>query len=256
MIRRIGVTLYILLTYGFLFLPIVVIILFAFGKGDNPSRWPPELFTLDWFATLTQDAAMLKAVRNSFIVGVAAVTIAMLLGLCAAIALHRYRFRGSRLLYGLTTLPSFVPGLVLGIALLIFFSTLNIELSLITVTIAHIIFLTPIILIAVLSRLERMSPSYEQASRDLGASTWQTFRLVTLPGLRTTLIGALLFAFALSFDNIVLTFFVTSFEKTLPLEFWGRLRFGLTPVTNALATIMVSFSIILILIANYFIKSE
>ncbi|NWG15866.1 MAG: ABC transporter permease [Chloroflexi bacterium] len=255
-LRRLVFWFYALLIYGFLFLPMVVIALFAFGRGDNPTRWPPDLLSLQWFEAILRDEAMLKALRNSFIVGLVAVSIAALLGTAAAFAIHRYRFRGSAIFYGLTMLPAFVPGLVLGIALLIFFSSLDVELSMLTVIIAHVTFLTPVILSAVLSRLERLSPSYEQASRDLGANAWQTFGLVTLPNLRTTLIGALLFAFTLSFDNIVLTFFVTSFEKTLPLEFWGRLRFGLTPVTNALATIMVVFSIVLILAANRFMNAE
>ena len=255
-LRRLALNAYVMAVYGFLFLPLIVIALFAFHRGDNPTRWPPDLLTFQWFEAILQDTAMLRALRNSFIVGIAAVSVASVLGTAAAFAIHRYRFRGSSIFYALTMLPAFVPGLVLGIALLIFFTTINVERSLLTVVIAHVTFLTPVVLSAVLSRLERLSPSYEQASRDLGATAWQTFRLVTLPNLRTTLVGALLFAFTLSFDNIVLTFFVTSFDKTLPVEFWGRLRFGLTPVTNALATIMVGFSIVLIIVANRFMNAE
>jgi spermidine/putrescine transport system permease protein len=146
--------------------------------------------------------------------------------------------------------------LILGIAMLIFFTALKIELGLVTVVVGHVAFLTPAVLAAILSRLERLSPSYEQASRDLGANALQTFWLVTLPNIRTTLVGALLFAFTLSFDNIVLTFFLTGFKKTLPVEFWGRIRFGLTPVTNAIATLMVVFSIGLIIAANRLMTDE
>lgn len=247
---------YVILVYGYLFLPLLVIALFAFHQGDDPTRWPPRLFTWQWFAAVLADEDLLTAMYNSLVVGLVAVAIAAVLGLIGALAIHRYRFPGLSVFYAATMLPTLVPGLVLGVALLIFFSWQQIELSLTTVIVAHVTFLMPVILTGVLSRLERMSPSYEQASRDLGATAWQTFFLITLPNIRTALIGALLFAFTLSFDNIVLTFFVAGFQKTLPLEFWGRIRFGLTPATNAVATIMTLLSIGLIIAANRLMREE
>jgi spermidine/putrescine transport system permease protein len=242
--------LYVTAIYAFLFFPLVIIAAFSFHKGKNPTHWPPQWFTLKWFSALFDDQALLTALRNSLVVGLVAVTLSLILGTLMALAIHRYRFWGSGPLYALTMVPVFVPGLVLGVALLILFSRFNVELSLNTIIVGHMVFLVPVILSAILARLERLSPSYEQASRDLGANAWQTFFFVTLPSIRTAMIGAVLFAFTLSFDNIVMTFFLTGFKKTLPLEFWGRIRFGLTPATNAIATLMVLISIVLIIAAN------
>jgi spermidine/putrescine transport system permease protein len=247
---------YVISIYGFLYLPLVVIMLFAFHKGNDPTHWPPKLFTLDWFVQLSSDTALLLSLRNSIIVGVIAVSIAAVLGLMGALALYRHKFWVGKFFYTITMLPILVPGLVLGVALLIFFMFLKFELNIWTIIIGHVTFLMPVIMVAVLSRLERLSPNYEQASRDLGANAIQTFFLVTLPNIRTALIGALFFAFTLSFDNIVVTFFLTGFQKTLPLEFWGRIRFGLTPATNAVATIMVCLSVVLIVVANRFMSEE
>lgn len=241
---------YLVLIYAYLFFPLVVIILFALGQGNNPARWPPQLFTLHWFDVMFHDEDILKGLKNSLIIGAASVFVATVLGGMLAMVIHRYRSRFASLIYTLTMLPAFIPGLVLGVALLLLFSAFKIELSLVTIAIGHITFLTPVMLTGILGRLERLPPSYEQASRDLGATGWQTFYLVTLPNIRTALISSMLYAFMLSFDNIVLTFFLTGYQKTLPLEFWGRIRFGLTPATNAVATLLLVFSLLLILISN------
>jgi spermidine/putrescine transport system permease protein len=248
--------LYLGLVYLFLFLPLVVIVLFAFHQGDDPTRWPPRLITLHWFDVMFHDEDILSALQNSLIVGLIAVMIAAILGILAALGMYHYRFRFAPVFYAASMLPAFVPGLVLGVSLLLLFSALHIGLSLVTIIIGHITFLTPVILTNILSRLERLPPSYEQASRDLGATQTQTFFLVILPNIRTALISSLLYAFMLSFDNIVLTFFLTGFQKTLPLEFWGRIRFGLNPATNAVATLLLLFSVILLMGSNWIMREE
>ena len=245
---------YLVLIYLYLFVPLAVIVLFAFDQGNNPARWPPHLFSLHWVQVMFQDEDILQALKNSMLVGSAAVLVSSLLGGALALAIHRYRSRLASIIYAVTMLPAFVPGLVLGVALLLLFSAAKIELSLVTIAIGHVTFLTPVMLTGILTRLERLPPSYEQASRDLGASAWQTFHLVTLPNIRTALISSMLYAFMLSFDNIVLTFFLTGYQKTLPLEFWGRIRFGLTPATNVVATLLLVCSLALILVSNRFMS--
>jgi spermidine/putrescine transport system permease protein len=247
---------YLGLIFFFLFSPLVVIILFAFHKGSDPTRWPPNLFTLHWFIVMFEDKDIMAAIQNSLIVGIVAVSIAAVFGTMVALAIFHYRFKFATIFYALTMLPSFVPGLVLGVSLLLLFSTFKIELSLFTIVIGHVTFLTPVIMTSILSRLERLPSNLEHASRDLGASQFQSFFLVILPNIRTTLISSLLYAFMLSFDNIVLTFFLTGFQKTLPLEFWGRIRFGLNPATNAVATLLLCFSAILLLGSNWIMREE
>ncbi|HEY4767722.1 MAG TPA: ABC transporter permease [Candidatus Limnocylindria bacterium] len=242
---RIGVRVMAVITLGFLYLPLVILAVHAF----NPSRylaWPPTGFTLHWFADAASNPGLHKAIINSLIAGVGATVLALILGTLAAMAIQRFRFFGRDTISFLLVLPIALPGVVTGIALQTTFRTAGIGLGLGTIIVGHATFCVVIVYNNVIARLRRLPRSSEEASADLGADTFLTFRLITLPAMRTALLAGALLAFALSFDEVIVTNFTAGpGTQTIPMWILGSLqRPQELPVVNVVAFLLILVSVI------------
>ena len=238
-----------LIIYLFMYLPILTIAIFSFSQGRVLSL-PIQGWTLDWYAKALQDEQLQIGLFNSLKVAIASCTIAATLGTLAALAIQRYRFFGKNFFRAAVILPIVLPGIVTGVAMLSFFSAIDLPLGLITVIIGHATFGFPVVFNTVAARISRLPRSLEEAAADLGSPPWEAFWKVVFPGLRSALISATLLAFTLSFDEIVVTIFLTGQDNTLPMEIWARLRFGMTPEINATVTLILLFSVGLVLLSQ------
>jgi spermidine/putrescine transport system permease protein len=238
---------YAALVFAFIYLPIVVLVAYSFNR-DGVGGFPPRYFTFDWYRQLFADSAIWDAVVNSLIVAAGAVVLSLTLGLLAALALDRADFPGKSLFRRLVLLPLILPGIITGLSMLMFAVIAGFQRSLILVFFGHGTALISVATTELFAGLQKMDRRQEEASLDLGATPWRTFWLVTLPNLKLSLIAAGLLIFTLSMDEIAVTFFLIGNESTLPLEIWGRLRRGITPEINAISTLILVVSIILIAI--------
>ena len=240
---------------GFLYGPIITLMVFSFN--DNPiTKLPLTGWTLDWYYKALTNSDLLAALWNSVIVAVAAVIICLVIGIPTAFALDRFDFRGKTLFRRLVILPITLPGIITGVSILAFFSMAGVKLSLVTVIIGHGTALTAIVVTNVFARLQRFDRRIEEASADIGARPWQTFIYITLPNIRSAIIGSALIAFTLSFDEIPVTYFLTGRDNTLPMYIWSVVRRGITPEINAIGTIIVALSIVLIFLSVLLIHSD
>lgn len=235
---------------AFLYIPIVTLIIFSFNS--NPvTRLPLTSWTFDWYEKAFTNSGLLTALGNSLLVGAAAVVLCLAIGVPTAFALDRYQFPGKVVFRRLVLLPITLPGLITGISMLNFFSMMDVSLSLATVMVGHGTALTAIVVTNVYARLQRFDRRIEEASSDLGARPWQTFVKVTLPNIRNALIGSSLISFTLSFDEIPVTFFLTGRDNTLPMYIWSTIRRGMTPEINAIGSVIVGVSILLLLVSVF-----
>jgi putative spermidine/putrescine transport system permease protein len=246
---RIGLRTWAVLVVLFLYIPIGLIILYAFNESKIQS-WPIQHFSLTWFTVAWHDPEVRDALFLSLKAGLLATVMALLLGSAAAFAVHRFRFFGREVVSFLLLLPIALPGIVTGIALNSFFSFNGIRLSIWTIIVGHTTFCIVIVYNNLIARLRRTSSSLLEASMDLGARGWQTFRYVTLPMVSTSLIGGALLAFALSFDEIVVTVFTAGAQNTLPLWIFGAIRLGQQlPEVNVVVFAVIVLTVIPVAIA-------
>jgi spermidine/putrescine transport system permease protein len=231
--------------FGFLYLPIVTLIVYSFN-GNGVGGFPPRNLTLDWYRMLFADDAIWTAILNSLLVAAAAMAISLTFGIPAALALDRANFPGKALFRRLVLLPLILPGIITGLSLLMLFRAADMKLSLLTIVLGHGTALISVATTEVFAGLQKLDRAQEEASLDLGANYWQTFWRVTIPNLRLSIIGAALLIFTLSMDEIAVSFFLIGRDNTLPLEIWGRLRRGITPEINAISSIVFVFSLIAI----------
>ncbi|MBL0289472.1 MAG: ABC transporter permease [Betaproteobacteria bacterium] len=237
-----------LAVYAFLYVPLVVVVVFSFNDSKLNAEWVG--FTLDWYHKLFANAEMLHAAANSLLIAVVASALATVLGTMAGIAMHRFK---SRLLPFMTLTPVAMPEILLGVSLLIFFISVFGEesLSLLTVIIAHTTFCIGFVAIIVRSRLAGMDESIFEAARDLGATPWQTFRLVTLPLIMPGVVAGALMAFTLSIDDFVITFFTAGAGvPTLPLQIYTMIKIAVTPEVNAVSTLLMLLTLTMIVLAG------
>ena len=233
---------------GFLYGPIITLMMFSFN--DNPiTKLPLTSWTLKWYYKALTNPDLLAALWNSVIVATAAVIICLFIGIPTAFALDRFDFRGKTIFRRLVILPITLPGIITGVSILAFFSMVGVKLSLWTVIVGHGTALTAIVVTNVFARLQRFDRRIEEASADIGARPWQTFIFITLPNIRSAVIGSSLIAFTVSFDEIPVTYFLTGRDNTLPMYIWSVVRRGITPEINAIGTIIVAFSIVLIFVS-------
>jgi putative spermidine/putrescine transport system permease protein len=213
--------------------------------------WPLSGLSTKWFPVAWHDSQVRQALWLSLKAGLVATGIAVLLGSCAAFALHRFRFFGSEMISFVFVLPIALPGIITGMALNSFFADRHIQLSLWTIVIGHATFCVVIVFNNLLARLRRTSPSLVEASMDLGASGWQTFRFVTLPTIATALVSGALLAFALSFDEVVVTYFTAGAQNTLPLLIFGYIREGQQlPEVNVIVFAVIVMTVIPVVVAQ------
>src|SRR6202166_2398972 len=232
---------------GFLYLPIVVLIVYSFN-GEGVGGFPPHHLTLDWYRTLFADGPIWDSVLNSLQVALAAMGISLAFGVPAALALERAQFPGKALFRRLVLLPLILPGIITGLSLLMLFNVAGTKLSLLTIILGHGTALISVATTEVFAGLQKLDRAQEESSFDLGANYWQTFWRITIPNLRLSIIGAALLIFTLSMDEIAVSFFLIGRDNTLPLEIWGRLRRGITPEINAISSIIFVFSLVAIVV--------
>jgi putative spermidine/putrescine transport system permease protein len=240
------------LALAFIYIPLLVIVVEAFNSS-RILKWPPPGFTLSWFGKAFESESAREALVTSIEAGVAAMLIAIVLGTLIALALGRRKFFGRDSISFLVVLPIALPGIVTGVALSnTFTQVLGIDLTLMTVIVGHATFCIVVVYNNVVARLRRTSGSFEEASADLGADPWQTFRFVTFPSLRSALGAGALLAFALSFDEIIVTTFtIGAGEETLPIWIFRNLfRPKELPIVPAVAVILILLSIIPVYLAH------
>ena len=239
----------------FMHFPILIILIYAFNTEDAAFSFPPQGFTLHWIAVTFARPDVLEAIRLSVEVAALATLIAMLLGTLAAAALYRRDFFGKESISLLLILPIALPGIITGLALLAAFKQLGIEPGMFTIVVGHATFCVVIVYNNVIARFRRTSYSLIEASMDLGADGWQTFRYIILPNLGSALLAGGMLAFALSFDEIIVTTFTAGHEKTLPIWLLNQLsRPREVPVTNVVAMLVMLATMLPILAAYYLTK--
>ena len=239
-----------------LYLPIAILFLFSVNSSASLS-FPIKQLTLDWYRQLFEADAVLRSARNSLVVALGSSLAATVLGTMVSILLLRYRFRGQSILVGLAVLPLIVPYVVLGVALLILFSALQIDRSLWTIGIAHTVVALPYTLLIIASRMAGFDPSIEEAAMDLGADYPTTLRRVVLPLIFPAMVSAWLTAFTVSFDEFALALFLSGTQPTFPVYLFSQLRFAnRLPVMIALAVLLMIGTLILVFIAERFRQKE
>ena len=239
------------ITLAFLYVPLAVVIVYAFNQARIQS-WPITGLTLDWFGKAIDNPGARDALLMSLKAGLGATAIALLLGTLAALAVARYRFFGRETISFLVILPIALPGIVTGMALnSTFTEVFGIELSLFTVIVGHATFCVVVVYNNVVARLRRVSISFEEASADLGATPFQTFRNVTFPALRGALLAGALLAFALSFDEVIVTTFTAGEDQTLPIWILTNLsRPNQLPIVNVVGVLVIVLSLIPVYVAQ------
>jgi putative spermidine/putrescine transport system permease protein len=243
---------------AFIYIPLLVIAVQAFN-ASKILKWPPPGFTFEWFEKAFESESAREALLTSIEAGLIATAIAIVLGTLISLALARRHFFGREAISFLVIIPIALPGIVTGVALSnTFTQVLGISLTLMTVIIGHATFCIVVVYNNVVARLRRTSGSFEEASADLGADTWQTFRYVTFPSMRTALAAGALLAFALSFDEIIVTTFtIGAGEETLPIWIFRNLfRPNQLPIVDAVAVILILLSIIPVYIAHRLSSDE
>jgi len=245
-------------TLAFIYVPLIVIVIYAFSESRS-FEWPPPGFTLDWFDEALENTAAREAFWYSVKTGLLATVIALVLGTLGSLAVARHRFFGRETISLLVIIPIALPGIVTGIALNSTFSqVLGVDLGLITLVVAHATFCIVVVYNNAIARLRRMSSSFEEASADLGATPWQTFRMVTLPNMRSALVAGALLAFALSFDEIIVTTFtIGAGDETLPIWIFNNFsRPTQLPIVNVVAVFVILISIIPVYLAHRLTREE
>jgi len=235
---------------AFLYLPIAVIALYAFN-AERIQVWPIRQFSTQWFGSAWDNPSVRDALALSIQVGLLSSLIAIVLGSLAAFAVHRYRFFGREVFSLALVLPIALPGIVTGLALNASARTAGINFSTFTIVLGHATFCIVVVYNNVIARLRRTSRNIEEASMDLGADTWQTFRYITFPVIRTAVLAGGLLAFALSFDEIVVTTFTAGTQETIPIWIFNHLRqANQRPIVNVVALVLILLSTIPVYLAS------
>jgi putative spermidine/putrescine transport system permease protein len=239
------------ITLAFIYVPLIVIAIYAFNESRSQA-WPIDGFTTEWFSKAFDNPGVRDALWTSVQAALGACAVALVLGTLAAYAVSRYRFFGRETISFVVVLPLALPGIVTGMALnSTFTQVLNVDLALWTVIVGHATFCIVVVYNNAIARLRRTGTSLEEASSDLGADSWQTFRHVTFPALRSALIAGALLAFALSFDEIIVTTFTIGDQETLPIWiFTNYARPNQLPIVNVVGLSVIILSIIPVYIAN------
>ena len=232
--------------YVFLYAPLAIVVAYSFNDSTMNAQWVG--FTLGWYRKLFHNEDLLTAARNSLVIGLTASAVSTVLGTMAGYAMYRFRLRVLPLL---VLAPIAIPEILMGVSLLLFFVMINLTLGMLSITLAHIAFCIGFVAIVVRSRLAGLDESLVEAARDLGATPWQAFRLVTLPLIMPGVVAGALMAFTLSIDDFVITFFTAGPDsRTLPLAIYTMVKITVTPEVNAVSTLLMLLTLALILAAS------
>jgi spermidine/putrescine transport system permease protein len=239
----------------FLYLPILLLVVYSFNDSKLNLTWVG--FTTKWYGALFQNEVLLRAFQNSLIVAGATTLLSVFLGTTAAWLLHRYKFPAQQLIGLLIFIPMVMPEVLMGTSLLVLFVTLGIPLGYGTLIVAHTTFCFPFVLVGVQARLQGLDPSLEEAAQDLGATPVKAFWLVIVPYLMPAIVAGALMAFTLSFDEYIVTVFTSGAEsQTLPLKVYGMVRVGLNPQLNALSTLFIGITALLVIGSQIFTRKK
>jgi putative spermidine/putrescine transport system permease protein len=249
-LSRVSLAVWTALVMLFLFFPIAIILVYAFNPS-NVQSWPLHGLSTRWFSSTWHNAEMRQALWLSVRAGLLSTAIALVLGSMAAFAVHRFRFFGREAISFMLVLPIALPGIITGMALNSFISFNGVSFSLTTIIVGHATFCIVVVYNNVLARLRRTQSSLIEASMDLGADGWQTFRFVVLPTIATALVAGGLLAFALSFDEVVVTTFTAGAQNTLPLWIFGNIRLGQElPQVNVVVLLVIAITIVPVALAQ------
>lgn len=241
---------YLALVVIFMYIPIAVTVFYSFNESKISSIWGG--FSLKWYAELFRDSALMGALLNSIILAVSSCALAIVIGTLGAVGMQKKTTRFNDVISYLSTLPIMIPEIILGMVFLAVFSFMGLPFGMLTLIIAHTAFCIPYIFIMVSSRLIGMDKSLEEAARDLGASQVRAFFDIILPLVTPAILSGMLLAFAMSFDDVVISIFVTGPKVSLlPVKVYTRLKTGVTPEINALATIMLIVTAAVVIISDW-----
>lgn len=255
-VTRIALRLATLLTLAFIYIPIALIVVYSLNTDVTP-RWPPTGFTLDWWLVAARNTGLQQAFLTSLTVALGATAIALVLGTLASLAVARYRFFGREAISFFVVFPIALPGIVTGMALSRTFATTGIELGWFSIVVGHATFCVVLVYNNVIARLRRSARSLEEASADLGGDTWLTFRRITFPQLRSALFAGALLAFALSFDEIIVTIFTAGGVQTLPIWIFQSFRLAnQVPLVNVAGLVAILLSVIPVYVASRITQGE
>ena len=244
---------YVALIYGFIFLPVAVLVLFSFQE----SRLPVPPFngpSLRWYEAVFNDARMMDALGNSILVALASSAVSVALGFLAAYGLARHRLPAPRLLQGLLTAPLTVSYLIIAMGLLITFNAVAMPKSLLTIGIGHVVINMPLCFAILYSQMGEHQANVERAARDLGAREWQVLALISVPMLWPALFASFFLSVTFSWDEFIIAFMVSRFDVTLPVEIWSMLRSGLNPQTNAVGSLVFLVSMVLVVLLEMMLR--
>ena len=241
--------------FAFLYLPIVLLVVYSFNDSRLNLYWAG--FTTKWYGLLFGNEVLLRAFQNSLIVAAATTTMAVIIGTSAAWLLYRYRFPAQQTLGLLIFIPMVMPEVLMGVSLLVLFVSLGVPLGYGTLIIAHTTFCFPFVLVGVQARLQGIDPSLEEAAMDLGATPLKAFWLVIVPYLMPAIVAGALMSFTLSFDEYIVTIFTSGADsQTLPLKVYGMVRVGLNPQLNALSTLFIAATALLVIASQIFTRRK
>jgi spermidine/putrescine transport system permease protein len=249
---RVMAWVYLALAYGFVFLPVAVLVAFSFQDGRLPVP-PFQGFTLDWYAKVLGSRDLMAALLHSAVVAVVSSLVALVLGFLAAHALARVRLPGSVLMRGVLIAPMTVSYLIIALGLLTLFNQTGVRLSLWTAGVGHVVINLPLCFAITYAAMGDQQKNAERAARDLGAAEWQVLTMVSAPMLAAPLAAAFFLSVTFSWDEFIIAFLLTRFDVTLPVEIWSMLKSGLSPATNAVGSLVFLVSVTLVVVLEVFV---
>lgn len=239
--------LFIILVYAFLFLPIIILIIYSFNSSKMNIMF--DSFTLYWYKNLLSNTNLIEAFKNTFIIAIISTSMSTIIGTISAYGLFKYDFPLKKIINRLIYIPIVIPEIVLGISLLSIYTLMKLELGMISIIISHIAFSIPFVIVSVSSSLDDTIISYEEAARDLGANNMTVFNKIILPNIMPGVISGATLAFTLSLDDVVISYFTAGpASNTLPLYIYSLIKVGITPDVNALSTIILFITFIILTI--------
>lgn len=228
-----------------MYLPILVIVVYSFNASKISTVW--EGVSLRWYQALFQDRSMMEAVRNSLVLGGLSCINAAVIGTMAAVGMVRISWKSKGIIAYLSTIPIMIPEIILGMVFMVFFSFLGLPFGMVTLVLAHTTFCIPYVFTMVRSRLIGMDPSLEEAARDLGAGEAKVFFTITFPLIAPAIVSGMLLSFAMSFDDVVISIFVTgATTNTLPVKIYTQMKNGVSPEVNALSVVMLGVTVLVL----------
>lgn len=253
--NRISKLSYMTLIYLFFYVPIAILIIYSFNNSTYSMLW--HGFTWEWYQQLIADTDLQSIAIHSLVVGVLAATSATIMGTLTAVTLFRYQFYGKKLLHTLIFILIVSPDIVMGISLLILYSTMKISLGFLTLLFAHITFCLPFVAVTVYSRITGLDKNIFEAARDLGAKDFTIFLRIIIPLLWPAIIAGWLLSFTLSLDDVIISYFVTGPDfQILPLQIFSMVRLGVTPEINALCSVMFAITLFIVIVSQIMLRKK